>query len=75
MGGMTRLILMVLLVAAMLAVLGLALGPTRPVSDRPTAPTLPRKKEDTMPATLQTIAYVLLIVLMCGVATGWLGAA
>jgi hypothetical protein len=28
-----------------------------------------------MPATFQTIAYVLLIVLMFGVATGWLGAA
>ena len=69
---MTRLILMALLVAAMLAVLSLALGPTRPL---PEARPARGPKEDTMPATFQTIAYVLLIVLMCGVATGWLGAA
>ena len=77
---MTRLILMATVVAAILAVLNLAWGPTRPVFDR----TMPRparrvpaarKKEDTMPATIHTVAYVLLIVLMFGVATGWLGAA
>jgi hypothetical protein len=72
---MTRLILMALLVAGMLAVLSLALGPTRPVLTTPQTPLTPRKKEDTMPATFHTIAYVLLIVLMCGVASGWLGAA
>lgn len=72
---MTRLILMALLVAGILAVLSLAFGPTRPVHAPQHTPLAPRKKEDTMPATFHTIAYVLLIVLMCGVATGWLGAA
>lgn len=82
---MTRLILLALVVAAMLAVLNLALGPTRPVlataahplpaHPLPARPKPARPKEDTMPATFQTIAYVLLFVLMCGVATGWLGAA
>jgi cell division protein FtsX len=74
---MTRLILMAAVVAAILAVLNLAWGPTRPVFDtpRPILRPLPVKKVDTMPATFQTIAYVLLIVLMFGVATGWLGAA
>lgn len=77
---MTRLILLALVVAAMLAVLNLALGPTKPVlataaHPLPARPKPARTKEDTMPATFQTIAYVLLIVLMCGVATGWLGAA
>ncbi len=77
---MTRLILMAAVVAAILAVLNLAWGPPRPALDqslpRPSrlGPAL-RKKEDTMPATFHTIAYVLLIVLMFGVATGWLGAA
>ncbi len=72
---MTRLILLAFLVAAMMAVLLLAFGPTRPAFDRSaTRPARPHK-EDTMPATFQTIAYVVLIVLMFGVATGWLGAA
>lgn len=31
-------------------------------------------QEDRMPATFQKFAYVLLIVLMLGVTTGWLGA-
>jgi hypothetical protein len=32
------------------------------------------KDEDEMPATFRMVAYVLLLVLMVGVATGWLGA-
>jgi predicted phage tail protein len=76
---MTRLILMAALVAAILAVINFAWGPTRPVLDAPAQRSamrpVPRKKGDTLPATFQTIAYVLLIVLMFGVATGWLGAA
>ena len=73
---MTRLILMVAVVAAILAVVSLAWGPTRPLRDPATGPRpVSRKKEDSMPATFHTIAYVLLIVLMFGVATGWMGAA
>ncbi len=73
---MTRLILMAAVVAAILAVISLAWGPTRPLNAPATGPRPAlRKKEDTMPATFHTIAYVLLIVLMFGVATGWLGAA
>ncbi len=75
---MTRLILMAAVVAAILAVLTLAWGPPRPATAPATGPVprpVSRKKEDTMPATFHTIAYVLLIVLMFGVATGWLGAA
>lgn len=77
---MTRLILMAAVVAAILAVLNLAWGPPRSVSNQTTprpARLVPamRNKENTMPAAFHTIAYVLLIVLMFGVATGWLGAA
>lgn len=81
---MTRLILMAAVVAAILAVLNLAWGPARqvPVQTGPRPQRRPaahkpaaHKKEITMPATFQTIAYILLIVLMFGVATGWMGAA
>ena len=76
---MTRLILMAAVVAAILAVLNLAWGPARQVpvqtGPRPRRRPAAHKKEITMPATFQTIAYILLIVLMFGVATGWMGAA
>lgn len=35
----------------------------------------PSKTGDTLPMTFQRIAYVLLILLMFGIAFGWLGAA
>ena len=67
---MVRLMLLVAFVAvvaiAILAVLG-------------TMQTVARvaigKDEDTMPDTFKRIAYVVLVVLMLGVASGWLGAA
>ena len=31
------------------------------------------KKEDSMPALMRNIAYVLLLALMFGITTGWLG--
>ena len=37
-------------------------------------PNRPASKEDTMPKTFSTIAYVLLIILMFGIASGLLGA-
>lgn len=37
-----------------------------------TAPANDAKKADTMPDTFKTVAYVLLIILMFGVTTGWL---
>jgi hypothetical protein len=68
---MTRLILLLLLFsAAMIAVSIIAtlLQPNPAVPPR-------QKKETSMPATFQYIAYALLIALMFGVVTGWLGAA
>ncbi len=35
---------------------------------------LPVRQEDRMPATFRTIAYILLLAVMTGTATGWLGA-
>jgi cell division protein FtsX len=66
---MTRVILFLLMFSA--AVLAVASVRTllNPVGQPPL-----RKKDDTMPATFRNVAYLLLIVLMIGVATGWLGA-
>ena len=52
--------LLALAAAALLAALRLS-APDRPA------------KEDPMPSALKTTAYVLLVLLMFGVATGWLG--
>ncbi len=67
---MGRLILLVLLVAAFAVAFSAIALALRAIS--------PQDKGavgDTMPKTFSTIAYVLLIMLMFGVATGWLGAA
>lgn len=68
---MTRLILLLLLFsAAMIAVSIIA------TLLQPNPTVLPRQqKESPMPATFQYIAYALLIALMFGVVTGWLGGA
>jgi cell division protein FtsX len=66
---MTRLILFLLLFSAAVLALASVLNLLNPAGHRP-AP----QKGDTMPATFRTVAYILLLVLMVGVATGWLGA-
>ena len=66
---MTRLILFLLLFSAAVFAIASVLNLLNPAGGQP-AP----KKEDTMPATFRTVAYILLLVLMVGVATGWLGA-
>ena len=64
---MGRLILIALvalcLVVAITSVMAL-FGRTAPANDV--------KKADTMPDTIKTVAYVLLIVLMFGITSGWL---
>jgi cell division protein FtsX len=66
---MFRLVLFVLLVAAIALALTSVMLALRSYA-------LPAAKpEDTMPTTFRNIAYVLLILLMFGVVTGWLGAA
>lgn len=68
---MTRVILILFFVSVVVlaatSVMALVNGPETSRSAR--------NKEDTMPATFHMIAYVLLIILMFGVVTGWLGAA
>lgn len=70
---MTRVILFLLMFSA--AVLAIASVRTLLTAPEPSPYRKPyRKKDDTMPATFRNVAYLLLIVLMVGVATGWLGA-
>lgn len=68
---MTRVILILFFVAAVV----LAATSVMALVNGPDASRSLRNKEDTMPATFHMIAYVLLIILMFGVVTGWLGAA
>lgn len=66
---MARLILFLLLFSvAVLAVASVI------VFFRTAGRVVPSRNEDAMPGTFQMIAYLLLIALMVGVATGWLGA-
>lgn len=65
---MARLILGLLLISAiLLAVVAVAKLFT------PAAPIPVRPKEDAVPAVFRNVAYALLIMLMVGIATGWLG--
>lgn len=67
---MVRLILLVAFVAAVAIAILAVLGTMQAV-----ARVAIGKDEDTMPDTFKRIAYVVLVVLMFGVASGWLGAA
>jgi hypothetical protein len=69
---MTRLILFVLLVAAVALALASVITAMRSFGSLVSGV---KGVSTTMPDTFRTIAYVLLIILMFGVATGWLGAA
>ena len=67
---------MMRLIIFAIVLLGLALAVSSVITVlRSFAPERAGPKGDTMPKTFSTIAYVLLIVLMFGVVTGWLGAA
>ncbi len=70
---MARLILFLLLFASAILAIVAVMAFLNPAG-RATPSNMPAtKKEDTMPDTFRTVAYALLLVLMVGVATGWLG--
>ncbi len=68
---MMRLILLILFVAAVLTFFTAAITTMQAV----VSVTRQATKEDTMQATFKRVAYVLLVVLLIGIATGWLGSA
>ncbi len=67
---MTRIILLLLLFAAAALALAAVMSLFRSGGR---APAGAGRKEDTMPQTFRTIAYVLLFVLLVGVTTGLMG--
>ena len=70
---MTRLILAMLFLAVILIAVQVVADFLRPAPARVAAPHRPY--EVAVPKTVQTVAYVLLIVLAFGVTSGWLGGA
>jgi len=65
---MVRLILLILFIAAIVTAVAAMVAVVQSLSmlARPTG-------EDQMPQTFQRIAYILLVVLLIGISTGWLG--
>lgn len=70
---MARLILFLLLFASAVLAIVAVMALLNPAGGSSASAMAVQKKEDTMPATFRTVAYVLLMILMLGVATGWLG--
>lgn len=66
---MARLVLLLVLLGALAFAVAGAVRLARTMA----AP--PPRTEDAMPAPVRTVAYVLLVVLLLGLASGWLGAA
>lgn len=64
---MLRLAILVLVAAMIVTTIGAVISVFTPVSSTP-AP----RRSDPMPAALRNIAFILLIVLMIGVVTGWM---
>ncbi len=69
---MVRLILMVAFIGVVAFAITAALGTIRAIASTQTG-TGPGKDQEMMPAKFQRITFVLLVLLMFGVTTGWLG--
>ncbi|SDE43193.1 hypothetical protein [Limimaricola pyoseonensis] len=68
---MTRLIFLLILASGLVFAGWQAVTAIRDMRDRRA---LPARQEDAMPAPFRTIAYIVLLALMAGTATGILGA-
>jgi hypothetical protein len=71
---MVRLILGLMLFTAVVLAIASVAALIRGFAGPPVAVTPLATKEDPMPDAIRNIAFVLLLVLMLGVSTGWLGA-
>jgi hypothetical protein len=69
---MVRVVLILMALAALIWVAAGVVALVRALA--PAMPGAPRRKEDLMPEILRNVAFVLLLLLLFGVATGWLGA-
>ncbi len=70
---MARLILFLLLVAALAAALAAVVSAWRALNAPPAR--LPVATEDRMPNSIRNVAYVVLVLLLAGLTSGWLGPA
>ena len=70
---MARLILFLLLFAALVLALAAAVTAWRAMTASPPPSSLPAVTEDRMPPAIRNVAYVLLFVLLAGLTSGWLG--
>ena len=66
---MSRLILIIALIGGLVAAASLVIGHFRS-SAAPGGTTLPARRS----SAVQKVSFTLLLVVLCGVATGWLGA-
>ena len=70
---MARLILFLLLFAALALAVAAGLAAWRAVVAPPAPSRLPAVTEDPMPPAIRNVAYVLLLALLAGLTSGWLG--
>jgi hypothetical protein len=70
---MARLILFLLLVTMLALALAAVVTAWRTLT-RPPPATLPATTEDRMPPAIRNTAYVVLLLLLTGLTSGWLGA-
>lgn len=70
---MARLILILLIATAIAVALTSALSLVRSVAGTRSRATAGPQKEFPMPGAIQTVAFILLVILMFGVATGLIG--
>lgn len=70
---MARLILLLLLFAALALAFVAGLAVWRAVTASPGPSRLPAVTEDPMPPAIRNVAYVVLLALLAGLTSGWLG--
>ncbi len=70
---MARLILFLLLFAALAFALAAAVTAWRALTAPPPPSRLPVVTEDRMPNSIRNVAYVVLFLLLAGLTSGWLG--
>ena len=70
---MARLILFLLLFAALVLAVAAGIAAWRAIAAPPGTPRLPVVTEDRMPPAIRSVAYVLLLALLAGLTSGWLG--